>query len=308
MRSAILAGALGAALLFPGAAAGQETPPEGPSSVKGVEAEEILEPPPPPPARSAPPAEERDDREIDPVEPDFVVVNLPTQARMPRGGWAFRVTHRFSRPLGDGDLGDLAADLFGFDSGGQIGLELRYGLARATQAGVHRTSDRTISLFAQRDLRAAEDNAFGVAAYGAVDGRDNFTEDHSPALGLLLSRRLGERGAVYALPALVAGLDGPDDFDDRDDESSTALVVGAGIRFRFSENGALLLEATPRLNAPETTPGFRHPVSVGLERTMGGHAFQLNVSNSFGTTLGQAARGGAPGGWYVGFNIARKFY
>ena len=41
---------------------------------------------------------------------------------------------------------------------------------------------------------------------------------------------------------------------------------------------------------------------------MGGHAFQLNVSNSFGTTLGQLARGGAPGGWYIGFNIARKFY
>ena len=306
MRPALLAAAFAAALLLPLAARGQDAPPEGPSSVKGVEAEEILEPPAP--ARNAPAAEERDDREIDPVEPDFVVVNLPTQARMPRGGWAFRVTHRFSRPLGDGDLGDLAADLFGFDSGGLIGLELRYGLARATQVGVHRTSDRTISLFAQRDLRAAEDNPFGLAVYGAVDGLDNFTEDHSPAIGLLVSRRLGERGAVYALPAVVAGLDGGDGFDDREDGSSTALVVGAGIRFRFSENGALLFEATPRLNAPDTTPGFRHPVSVGIERTMGGHAFQLNVSNSFGTTLGQTARGGAPGGWYVGFNIARKFY
>src|SRR5688572_30536984 len=113
MRPALLAAALGAALLLPVGARSQDAPPEGPSSVKGVEAEEILEPPPPPPARTAPPAEERDDREIDPVEPDFVVVNLPTQARIPRAGWAFRVTHRFSRPLGDGDLGDLAADLFG---------------------------------------------------------------------------------------------------------------------------------------------------------------------------------------------------
>jgi hypothetical protein len=289
-----------AALLGAAPAAAQD-----PSSVKGVEAEDLQDvPPEAPPPRPTAPSDERDDREIDPVEPDFVVVNLPTQARMPRGGWAFRVTHRFARPLGEGSLGDLARDLFGFDSGGQIGLELRYGLARATQVGVHRTSDRTVQLFAQRDVRRAEDHPFGVAVLAAVDGLDNFTEDHSPGLGVILSRRLDERGAVYAVPAVVTGLAG----DGLESGSTTALVVGLGVRFRFSETGAVLLEATPRLNAPDTDPGFRHPVSIGLERTMGGHAFQLNISNSFGTTLGQMARGGAPGGWYVGFNIARKFY
>jgi hypothetical protein len=105
------------------------------------------------------------------------------------------------------------------------------------------------------------------------------------------------------MPALVVHLVAPDTL-----EPTTALVVGLGVRFRFSENGAVLLEATPRLNAPDEVASFRHPVGVGLERTLGGHAFQLNVGNSFGTTLGQRARGGAPTGWYIGFNIARKFY
>ena len=293
MRARIVLAIAAGALLATVPATAQD-----PSSVKGVEAEDLQDvPPEAPPPRAPARADDRDDREIDPVEPDFVVVNLPTQARLPRGGWAFRVTHRFARPLGEGDLGDLAADLFGLDSGGQIGLELRYGIARATQVGLHRTSDRTLQLFAQRDWRRAEDHPFGLAVLASIDGRDNFTEDHSPGLGVILSRRLEERGAVYAMPAVVAGL-----------EDTTALVVGLGIRFRFSESGAVLFEATPRLGAPETEPGFRHPMSIGLERTMGGHAFQLNVSNSFGTTLGQVARGGAPGGWYIGFNIARKFY
>jgi hypothetical protein len=70
----------------------------------------------------------------------------------------------------------------------------------------------------------------------------------------------------------------------------------------------VLFETTPRLNSPDDDTDFRHPISFGLERTLGGHAFQLNVSNSFGTTLGQMARGGAPSGWFIGFNIARKFY
>jgi len=292
----------GAALLAATAA-----PAQDPTSVKGVEAED-LQNVPPDPARPRPAAP--DDTEVDPVEPDFVVVNMPTQARMPGGGWAFRVTHRFSRPLGDGSLGDLARDLFGFDSGGLIGLELRYGIARATQAGIHRTSDRTVQLFGQRDLRRAEDEPVGLAVFAAVDGRDNFTEDYSPGAGIVVSRRLGERGGAYAMPAVVAHLVTPTFDATRDPESTTALVVALGVRFRFSENGAVLFEATPRLNAPEDASGasFRHPVSFGLERTLGGHAFQLNVSNSFGTTLGQMARGGAPSGWFIGFNIARKFY
>lgn len=297
MRSLLAIATLGAALL-----ATTATPAQDPSSVKGVEAED-LQSVPPDPAR---PASGSDDHEVDPVEPDFVVVNLPTQARMPRGGWAFRVTHRFSRPLGDGSLGDLAKDLFGFDSGGLIGLEFRYGIARDTQLGVHRTSDRTVQLFGQRDLRRAEDRPFGLAVFAAVDGPDNFTEDYSPGIGAVVSRRLGERGAAYAMPAVVAHLVPPP--GSTNDETTTALVVGLGVRFRFSENGALLFETTPRLNAPDSDIGFRHPVSFGLERTLGGHAFQLNVSNSFGTTLAQTARGGAPSGWYIGFNIARKFY
>ena len=292
-------------LIFGAALLAAPTAAQDPTSVKGVEAED-LQSAPDPVRRPAP----DDDREVDPVEPDFVVVNLPTQARIPRGGWAFRVTHRFSRPLGDGSLGDLARDLFGFDSGGLIGLEFRYGIARATQVGVHRTSDRTVQLYGQRDVRRADDQPFGLAVFAAIDGQDNFTEGYSPGVGVIVSRRLGERGGVYAMPALVANLVAPSGDAAREPDSTTALVVGLGVRFRFSENGALLFETVPRLNTPEDGTGvpFRHPVSFGIERTLGGHAFQLNVSNSFGTTLAQMARGGAPSGWFIGFNIARKFY
>ena len=289
----LLIATFGAALLA--------APVQDPTSVKGVEAEDLQ-----PPAEPAPRAAEPDDRQIDPVEPDFVVVNLPTQARMPRGGWAFRVTHRFARPLGEGSFGDLAEDLFGLDSGGLIGLELRYGIARATQIGIHRTSDRTIQLFGQRDVRRAEDRPVGLAVIATIEGLDNFTEDYAPGVGLIVSRRLGERGAAYAMPAVVGNLVTPD-VDGTASESTTGLVVGLGVRFRFSEHGALLFETTPRLNAPDDAD-FRHPVSFGLEWTLGAHAFQLNFSNSFGTTLGQMARGGAASGWYIGFNIARKFY
>jgi len=56
--------------------------------------------------------------------------------------------HRFARPL-SGDFGSLAADLFGLDSGAQIGLEYRFGIVPNGEIGIHRTSDRTIEFFTQ---------------------------------------------------------------------------------------------------------------------------------------------------------------
>src|SRR5262249_34928211 len=48
------------------------------------------------------------------------------------------------------------------------------------------------------------------------------------------------------------------------------------------------------------------PWGVGIEKWTGGHALQLNISNSFGTTPGQIARGGSEAGVFPGFNITRK--
>ena len=52
---------------------------------------------------------------------------MPTTLRMPKYASAFRVTHRFTRSLAQGNFGDLLADAFGTDGGAQIGLEYRFG-------------------------------------------------------------------------------------------------------------------------------------------------------------------------------------
>jgi hypothetical protein len=45
----------------------------------------------------------------------------------------------------------------------------------------------------------------------------------------------------------------------------------------------------------------------GIEQQTGGHLFQINLSNSFGTTHGQAALGGERSNVYLGFNLARRW-
>ena len=135
-------------------------------------------------ARPVPAEEERDDAVLNRSQPDFTLINLPTGLRLPKWKSAFRVTHRFTRPLGEGDFGDLAEDFFGLDSGAIIGLEFRIGIAPGTQVGVHRTNDRTIQFFGQYDVKQQSDSfPLGIAAYATIDGTDNFTDSYSPSLG-----------------------------------------------------------------------------------------------------------------------------
>src|SRR6185295_14399343 len=112
-----------AAMLLEGVATAGQAGPADPA------AQAAQAPAPAPPVRDP-------DRNINFNQPDFTIITLPTTVRLPRHKSAFRVTHRFGRPLGAGDFGDLASDFFGLDSGAQIGLEYRFGLMRGTQFGI----------------------------------------------------------------------------------------------------------------------------------------------------------------------------
>ncbi len=254
------------------------------------------------PSPAAPEAADPDAR-VDALQPDFNLAALPTTLRMPLHRIAFRVTHRFTRPLGAGDFGDLASDFFGFDSGAQIGLELRYGLARGTQIGVHRTSERTIQLFGQHSVLTQKDGTpFGLDALATLEGANNLHSRYRSTLGVAASRKVGRIAALYAEPLLVLNSNpaANQGFD------NDTLMVGLGGRLRIRPGTYLVAEVTPRLAGYE--PGVNQ-ISFGLEGRAGGHLFQLNVSNGFGTTLGQLASGAFNNdNWFIGFNIARKFF
>jgi hypothetical protein len=257
------------------------------------------------PAPAAPAAQTSDpDVRLDPLQPDFNLAALPTTLRLPRNKMGFRVTHRFTRSLGRGDFGDLVSDFFGFDSGAQIGLEFRYGLLPGTQIGVYRTSDRTIEIFGQHSVlqQKPDGHPLSVDVFGTFEGTDNLSGRLSPAVAVLVSRKVGKVAALYAEPIVVfnSNLLAPSS-----DRENTAMV-GLGARVRIRPTTYLIGEVTPRLAGYK--PGVDQG-SFGIEMRAGGHTFQINFSNGLGTTLGQLTRSGVSGDtWYIGFNISRKFF
>src|SRR5687767_7776485 len=281
-RVVVIMAALAAGVGWPGQAAAQDSTATPPAQV----------------------VEDDPDLDLSVVQPDFSVITLPTTLRLPRFKSAFRVTHRFGRPLGDGSFGDLAGDLFGLDAGAQIGLEYRFGLMRGLQAGIHRTSNKTIEFFSQYSLmQQTASRPVGVGVLASIDGTDNFRDSYSPALGVAISRTLGAHGAVYVEPVWVNNSN-PEPQELIDDNST--FLVGLAARLRIRPTVYIVGEVVPRVSGYD--PGVTHG-TFGIEKRAGGHSFQLNFSNGFATTMGQLARGGFTNDdWYMGFNISRKFF
>jgi hypothetical protein len=255
--------------------------------------------------------EDDPDRDLRLSQPDFTIVNLPTTLRVPRHKGVFRLTHRFARPLGEGDFSDLLSDFFGLDNGAQIGLEYRFGIMRGTQIGIYRTSNRTIQFFAQHSTFQQNDNGiFGMDIVATIEGTENFgastpdgsSTSYSPALGVVLSREMGSYGALYFEPIWVNNSNElPSELTDDND----TFLLGLGARIRIRPTVYLVGEIIPRIGHD---PGVTHG-TFGIEKRAGGHVFQFNFSNSIGTTMAQLARGGGDAeDWYIGFNISRKFF
>lgn len=242
------------------------------------------------------------DLQVNTAEPDFTLSALPTTLRMPSRKFAFRLTHRFSRPIASGSVGEFFEDFFGFDSSARVGLELRYGVRPGTEVTVHRTNDRAIQFLGQHELlRQEAGRHLTIDALGAVEGADNFSEDFSGTAGAVISHQFAGRGAVYVQPLFVSNTNPETEGDQH------TMMLGLGARFRLGQSRTYLVaEAAPQVAG--YNDGIDH-VSFGIEKRAGGHVFQFTVTNALGTTMRQVARGGPnKDDWFIGFNLTRRFY
>jgi hypothetical protein len=255
-----------------------------------------------------------------PIEIDLNLINLPTTLSLKRHHSYFRLTHRFARDLRRGSFDDLASSLFSLDDGAVIGLEYRFAVTGNMHAGVTRSMlSKTIQTFVRWDaLRQGPALPVAVSLMGSYEGLNNLRQNHQPGVAVTVSRTFGDVLALYATPAFVANthavdtitghthdvptLDGSD--SDEHAHHSDTWLTGIGARVRFCKTGYLVGEYTPRIAGYDPNNGVW---GVAIEKRTGGHTLQLNFTNSFGTTLGQLARGGSPHDVYLGFNITRKF-
>jgi Membrane bound beta barrel domain (DUF5777) len=262
----------------------------------------------------ATPMADDDPAALDPLEPDFSLVSLPTTLRLPKHGGDFHLSHRFNLNLVCGDtesecFSTRVGGLFGLDSGANIGLEFRFGIVRNLQAVVLRTSlSQTIQLSLQYDAwHENADHPLSISGIAAFEGDHNLganTPDtqetrYSPSLGLIVSRKVAGRLIAYLEPFWIHNTAG-EGLPTRD-----TGMIGVGGRLRLSSTVNLVGEVAPRVSGL----ALRDPqFGFAIEKRVGGHVFSLTFTNNPGTTFRQISSGGNPDTLNLGFNLSRKFY
>lgn len=276
----------------------------------GIRAVRAQEPPPPPQQQQPPPPASDDEERLDPSEPDFSIVNLPSTLRLPVHKGDFHLVHRFGENLRTDDFGTQLSNLFGLDSGATIGLEFRFGLVKHLEGVFTRTNNgRTIQFQGKYDgWHQSESRPVSLSLIASAEGTNNFgacsgcgDTAHAQALGAVVSHEFGQNGAVYLEPFWVHGTGGlafPGE--------STGFV-GIGARGRVHGDTYLVFEVSPRLGGTVFADGSPE-YAFAIEKRVGGHVFQLQFGNSSDVTYAQIAHGGVPGGLYFGFNLSRKFF
>jgi hypothetical protein len=261
-----------------------------------------------------------DEAALNLAEPDFVVVNLPTTLRLPRYKSNFRITHRFAGNLRNGSLSQEASNLFGIDQGAIIGFEYRVAVATHVQTAFYRSSfDKTIQLYGKYDaLRQGQAMPTSISPVVSIEGADNFQEKYAPAVGATISRQVGTRLAGYVTPVWAhntnASLDAIEHDHDGGSHTESSVqshvnrntaYIGLGGRLRLGSSIYVAGEIAVRIQgyAPDQ-PGY----GVSIEKRVGAHMFSLTFTNTFATTVGQLARGGAANSLFLGFNLGRKFF
>jgi hypothetical protein len=246
-----------------------------------------------------------DEAALQPAEPDYRVINLPTTLRLPLYKSSFELTHRFNGNLRRGDFGDQLNNLFGLDEGATVGFEYRFAPLRHVEVAAYRTGyDKTIQFYAKWDvLHEGAGLPVSVSPIASIDGGNNFRDRYAPSLGATISRQIEDVAAVYVVPMWshnVAPL-----LNQLLGTKQNTFFVGLGGRLRIRPTVYVSAEVSPRVAgyAPDTAEyGF------AIEKRAGAHVFQLNFTNSSLTTFAQTAQGGQVGNLLLGFNLTRKFF
>lgn len=207
--------------------------------------------------------------------------------------------HRFHLPVQDGS----ASDLWGLDSGADVGLGLAYGLTSRLDVALLRSSFQEDFELAGK-LRVLEQGeriplTLTLRAGANRVDREGIEDPTRPFGQLLLTRRFGNGLSLFVSPSWVR--DTP--------RLRNAFNVPVGLALEMKKGRLLELEVIPENRDLDESETAWH---VAVSQQVGGHIFEVIFGNSRAFTVdqylgGDSAAGFESGDVRLGFNLIRDF-
>jgi len=236
------------------------------------------------------------------------LVNLPTTTTLSKGEFLFRISHRFEPPMSSGwdsfyGLDGPAYIFFGFGYGITDKLMVNVGRSRLYQEWEFSTDWALVEQGKKSSLPFSATLHAGGSLVSQDEPQDADWSGTFRLNALLsLSYQLNDRFSFLLVPAFSSNTN----FWEPDSEGTFALGIGG--RFMVIDDLSLIAEWVPPL------AGYADEHSgwgFGIEKKIGGHVFQLFVTDSIGIIASQYLAGGdlrlGDGDFRLGFNIFRSF-
>jgi hypothetical protein len=254
---------------------------------------------------------------IPPLPLGDLLLSLPSPNIQPHGMWEVRFSHRFNQSLSQGSFADQVHSLFGLDTNANVVFGVSWAVHPDWQLSLARsnTNDTLEAAAKYVVLRQALKVPLSLTLRGGTDWRTekNLGDRSSYFAQAIVSHQFGRKAEIFALPTFatkagraVSGNGSAALFD-------TAFNVPVGIAYMIRPPLAVVAEVIPpNRDLPE---GMKADIgwSLGIKRAIGGHWFEIMLTNSQSMMVDQYVTTtfqGTPldsGDVRLGFNIERRF-
>lgn len=232
-------------------------------------------------------------------EPGTRLVNVATPYPVEARTLEVIFLHRFHLPVQDGS----SHDLWGLDSGADVGLGIAVGITPRLDAALLRSSFQEDFELAGKLLVLEQSQRIPatVTLRAGVDRleREGIEDPTRPFAQLLLARRFGKGFNLLLAPSWVR--DTP--------RLRNAFNVPVGLTFAIPGDQLVEVEVIPENQDLDESVTAWH---VALSKQVGGHIFKIVAGNSRAFTVnqylgGDSAAGFEAGDVRLGFNLVRIF-
>ena len=220
-----------------------------------------------------------------------ILFSLPTSHIPSDGTFELKFTHRFNQSLDQGNLSDRVHSLWGLDSNADVAIGGSWTVRPDLQLSLLRSNAMDDVELAAKYVVVQQAPAIplGIAVRAGGDWRTerDLNDRGSVFAQLILSRQFGKRAELFIIPTYATNAGRAVAGNESQALFKHASNVPIGFAFQIRPALSVVAELIPKNRDLPSSLKADPAWALGLKRAIGGHYFEILITNSNATHVDQ---------------------